>query len=64
MKDDLTSLAWSALKFTELKLHCPILSCYEQTPIKVGGGIPGRPRRALVRYCVSFTLTVIPTCQL
>ncbi len=50
MKDDLTSLAWSALKFAELKLHCPILSCYEQTSIKVGRGIPGRPRRALVGY--------------
>ncbi|KAK0508081.1 hypothetical protein JMJ35_009165 [Cladonia borealis] len=47
IENDLTSLAWSSLKFAELKLHCPILSCYEQTPIKIGHDILGRPWSAL-----------------
>ena len=47
IENDLTSLAWSSLKFAELKLHCPILSCYEHTSIKLGHDILGRPWSAL-----------------
>ena len=57
MKDDLTSLAWSALKFAELRLHCPILSYYEQNMIEVGDGISGQSLRVLLRYrCYLFSL--------
>ena len=47
IENDFTSLAWSSLKFAELKIHCPILSCYEQTSIKIGHDILGRPWSAL-----------------
>ena len=43
-KDDLENLAWNALKFTELRLQCPVLSCYETKTIKVSRSLP-RPAR-------------------
>lgn len=50
MKDDLKSLALSALQFAGLKLHCPIMSCYEQKSIKIEYGFARWSSRALVRY--------------
>ena len=50
VKEDLTELVWSTLQFAGLRLHCFILSCYEQKSIEIKDGIPGqRPLRALVR---------------
>lgn len=34
-KYDLSSMVYSSWRFEELKLACPILSCYEQTPTKI-----------------------------
>ncbi len=51
---DRRSLATSSRRFEELRLYCPILSCYEQVVVRVGF-----PTKVRVQVLISFLYSLL-----